>query len=229
MNKKIVTLLIISLVLPGAFLANAQKDSAKTVDKKEMKTLINTNLKLKSWGISVSPYAQFGQPGRQTGLSALFHLNNTWAIGVTGMSSVRKGDRYNFDATPEQRFGGLHIEYTPKSNSLLHVSFPLIVGMVAQEKPMDWTTYDPLLQPIPQTGGTPYPTHLDRMAGRWDNLDKSFGIQPGVNLEVNLFKYAKIFGGVNYRFAFGRNSNADIQGVSGQFGFKFGVFNKKVK
>lgn len=229
-NKKVVTLVMFSMLFTFVYSGNAQKsDSTISGEKKEMKTLINANLGLKSWGLSLSPYAQFGQPGRQTGISALFHINNTWAIGATGMSSMHNRDRNMMDPKPDQRFGGLHLEYTPKANSLVHLSFPLIIGMVAQERPLDLTTANPLQQTYPQPTGLPYPNRTDRDGARWDNLDKSFGIQPGINLEVNLFKYAKLFGGVNYRFAFGKNSNSDIQGVSGQFGFKFGVFNTRLK
>lgn len=224
-NQKVVTYVMFSMLFTFVYSVNAQKaDSAKSG---EMKTLINANLGLKSWGVSLSPFTQFGQPGRQTGLSALFHVNNTWAIGITGMGSMRMRDRYMYDEKPEQRFGGLHLEYTPKANALIHVSFPLVVGVISQEK------WEPIFLPLPVNdplqSGWPEPISHDHLGRRNENFDKSIGIQPGINLEVNLFKYAKLFGGVNYRFAFGKNSNSDIQGVSGQFGFKFGVFNTRLK
>jgi hypothetical protein len=57
----------------------------------------------------------------------------------------------------------------------------------------------------------------------------AFGIQPGVSLELNVFKYAKLFGAVNYRFAAGQNSTADMKGVSGQIGLKLGLFDRPFK
>lgn len=222
--KSIALCIGLSSISATTLFANpALSDSVKVKPKKEMKTLINTDFHLKSWGISVAPFAQFGQMGNQTGMTALFHINNQWGIGISGMSTVRKRDNLVPSDQLHQRFGGLHLEYTPKANALVHVSFPLTVGMIAQEK-NDIILYTSAPQP------------LDPMANRSqfdrDGLniyDHSLGIQPGINLEVNLFKYAKLFGGVNYRFAFGRNSNESVQGVSGQFGFKFGVFNKSIK
>jgi hypothetical protein len=204
-------------------------DSSKTTNKKEMKTLINTNFKLKSWGISLAPVMQFGQMGKQSGLTAFVHLNQNWAIGMTMMSSLRKRDDMGLSENLQQKFGGLHLEYTPKPNALVHVSFPLTIGMIAQEKyqsPILYVT-DPLNNSTPQRGSFDHNRVGDR---DWlDGFDKSFGIQPGINVEVNLFKYAKVFGGVNYRFAMGKFANENIQGIGGQFGFRFGVFNKAIK
>ena len=63
-------------------------------------------------------------------------------------------------------------------------------------------------------------------------------IQPGINLEANLVKYVKIFGGVNYRFTSkivnSRNGNAtvndtitakQVSGITATIGLKFGLFD----
>ncbi len=227
MNNKTFALIfcLSGLMTLNSFASTSASDSTKTPEKKEMKTLLGSNFKIKSWGFSVTPYAQFGQAGKQNGLSALFHLNNNWGIGMSMMGTIRRNDAMSGPDGTRQHFGGLHIEYIPKSNALLHVTFPLIVGMVAQEKDMTLAIPYPT---DPLNSNTPYPSRMDRDR-RFDNFDKSFGIQPGINLELNLFKYAKLFGGVNYRFAFGQYANENIQGLNGQFGFKFGVFNKKYK
>jgi len=227
MNIKPIALFIClsSISTNALFASSGFSDSTRTQPKKEMKTLINTNFHLKSWGISVSPIAQFGQMGNQSGIAALFHINNQWGIGMSAMSSVRKGRDFSGINQPNQRFGGLHLEYTPKANALVHVSFPLTIGMIAQEKEPLYLV-DPLpIDPLANPG----PNRSQYNRDWFENYDKSFGIQPGINVEVNLFKYAKLFGGVNYRFAFGRNATENIQGIGGQFGFKFGVFNKAIK
>ena len=74
--------------------------------------------------------------------------------------------------------------------------------------------------------------------GREFNGNEFFVIQPGINLEANLVKYVKIFGGVNYRFTSkivnSRNGNAtvndtitakQVSGITATIGLKFGLFD----
>jgi hypothetical protein len=81
--------------------------------------------------------------------------------------------------------------------------------------------------------GAPFPKYMDRDFDddhRMFNRGKAaFGIQPGVSLELNVFKYAKLFGAVNYRFVAGKNSQEDMNGVSGQIGLKLGIFDRPFK
>ena len=44
-----------------------------------------------------------------------------------------------------------------------------------------------------------------------------------------MFKYAKLFGAVNYRFVAGKNSQEDMNGDSGQIGLKLGIFDRPFK
>lgn len=208
-----------SLAIPTLSAQQSSKsDTIKVSKSKEMKTLVNTHFNIKQWGVSIAPVAQFGQMGNQNGMIAQFHINNTWGIGMQMMGSYRRRDHLMNTEDRRQQFGGLFLEYTPKANSVLHVSFPLTVGVIRQEQlPIG---SDPLNYQYAHTHDN------DHDHDRYNN---SFGLQPGINLELNLFKYAKLFGGVNYRFAFGKHANEDIQGVSGQFGFKFGLFNKSIK
>jgi hypothetical protein len=55
------------------------------------------------------------------------------------------------------------------------------------------------------------------------------GVQPGINVEVNLFKYVKVFGGANYRFAFGEEKTEGMSKAGGTIGVKVGVFDRKVR
>jgi hypothetical protein len=54
-------------------------------------------------------------------------------------------------------------------------------------------------------------------------------VQPGINLEVNLFKYVKVFGGANYRFAFGEEKTDEMAKAAGTIGVKVGVFDYRKK
>ena len=54
---------------------------------------------------------------------------------------------------------------------------------------------------------------------------KSLGIQPGVQLELNVLKQVRLFGAANYRFAFGENRTPEMQGFVGSVGLKVGLFD----
>ena len=201
----------------------------KKTESQKMKTLFSDSktFQLKSWGLSMSPLVQFGQIGQQRGFNFAFHANNKWAIGIAHIRSI--GDRHDMmNSTgvfekPETAFTALSLEYTAKSNSILHVSFPFMIGSIVSRDPnmmliqpaYSQNIYDPRMD-----------NHLDNHADF--RGPKSLGIQAGVNLELNVFKYVKLFSGVNYRFAAGKNSTQEMEGISGTVGLKLGLFDQKI-
>jgi hypothetical protein len=209
----------------GLFVANAQaQDIAIKSDSsshQQAKTLFSSLQKnpIKSYGLSVSPIVQFGQLGTQSGMSAALHLNNSWEIGVIALRSMRDEESNN---TP-QAFHAFTVAYTPKANSLIHVSFPLAIGAISEQQIR-------LSDPNPMG---PNPMHMRRDFRDRDGFQmgfrgpKALGIQPGVQLELNVWKHVRLFTAANYRIALGENSTTDMQGFSGQVGLKFGVFDRK--
>lgn len=205
------------------------KDSSHShkMETEKMKTLFSDskNFKLKSWGLSMSPLVQFGQLGKQRGFNFAFHANNKWAVGIAHIRSTGNGHEQmnyaGFTDKPETAFTALSLEYTVQSNSILHVSFPLMIGSIVTRD------RDFLIQPA-------YKNQYDpQMDYRWEHYNhyegsKSLGIQAGINLELNVFKYVKLFTGVNYRFAAGKNSTSDMEGISGTVGLKLGLFDQKM-
>jgi hypothetical protein len=55
------------------------------------------------------------------------------------------------------------------------------------------------------------------------------GIQPGVQLELNVLKHLRVFTGANYRFAVGENSTDAMRGFVGTVGLKVGLFDRSLK
>lgn len=207
-------------------LDTVKKDRPKT----ELETLFSMKKGsgLKSWGFTAGPVLQFGQLGAQHGFNFAVHVNNQWSFGAGALGNMRSGDDRNRPTSlkPRQTFSGFQIEYTPKPNALIHVSFPLMIGAIRFEGPNNNYDSNFLM-------GAPAPINWDRDLDddhrKFNRGKAAFGIQPGVSLELNVFKYAKLFGAVNYRFAAGKNSQADMNGVSGQIGFKLGVFDRPFK
>ena len=209
--------------------AQAQEIAIKSDSSshQQAKTLFSSLQKnpIKSYGLSVSPIVQFGQLGTQSGMSAALHLNNSWEIGVIALRSMRDEESNN---TP-QAFHAFTVAYTPKANSLIHVSFPLAIGAISEQQ---------IRLSDPNAITDPNPIRHKSMHMRRDFRDrdgfqmgfrgpKALGIQPGVQLELNVWKHVRLFTAANYRFALGENSTTDMQGFSGQVGLKLGVFDRK--
>ncbi len=208
-------------------LDTVKKDQPKT----ELKTLFSMKKGsgLKSWGFTAGPVLQFGQLGAQQGFNFALHVNNQWSFGAVALGNMRGGgDNRNMPTSSKlrQSFSGIQVEYTPKPNALIHISFPLMIGAIRSENPNNIFNSQIIM-------GAPFPKYMDRDFDddhRMFNRGKAaFGIQPGVSLELNVFKYAKLFGAVNYRFVAGKNSTEDMNGVSGQLGLKLGVFDRPFK
>ena len=185
-----------------------------------MKTLFKPH-KLKSFGLSLQSQVLFGKGGPEHGMGLQMHLNNKLSLGIASFNSMdRRDDRNGMAPEPRQRFNALTIEVTPMANKLFHLSFPLAIGRIQQENPMIYNyTSSMMPQPGPGYGGN---------WGRNDpfrNGPRALGVQPGINLEVNLFKYIKVFGGANYRFAFGEEKTRDMSRATGTIGVKVGVFD----
>jgi hypothetical protein len=204
------------------------KDSlpSKIAEPQQMKTLFSDSkiVHLKSWGLSMSPFVQFGQIGQQRGFNFAFHANNKWSIGIAHIQSINTHQNPNAKGEldkPATAFTALSLEYTVKSNSIWHVSFPFMIGsVVAREQNImipayKLSQYNPIMHKHMQ--------NQNDFRG-----PKSFGFQAGINLELNVYKYVKLFTGVNYRFVAGENSTREMDGLSGTVGLKLGLFDQKI-
>jgi hypothetical protein len=186
-----------------------------------MRTLFKPQ-KLKSFGLSLQSQVLFGKGGPERGMGVQVHLNNKLSLGIASFNSIdRRDDRNGMTPEPRQRFNAITLEATPMANKVFHLSFPLAIGRIQEEAPM--INY-------PAYPGTIYQPNPYRQADdRFMNGPRALGIQPGINLEVNLFKYVKVFGGANYRFAFGEEKTRDMSRATGTIGVKVGVFDYRKK
>lgn len=107
-------------------------------------------------------------------------------------------------------FGGLVIEPVLFSKKLVHVTFPVLLGIggtsLTRESIYDESTYN----------------------DQWLNPEMYFVARPGVNIEINLLRILRLDMGVNYRFTSGyqmENSTPSmLNGWSGNIGLKIGWF-----
>lgn len=204
MNLKSVLMCVLGLV------------SISAVAQTEMQTLLGKSKnKIQSLGFYVAPEIAFGQIGGIfapiVGNSLMLTVNRKFAFGASLSSSVRDNSSTNMSG----HFGGLKMEYSPKPEALVHVSFPLLIGAGSTYTRGITAMYD-------RHGRDNHRFDFDR--------NESFVLQPGVNVETNVFKYAKVFLGANYRLSANKSGyDADLSGFSSSLGLKFGVFDYRLK
>ena len=187
----------------------------------QMKTLFKPQ-KLKSFGISFQSQMLFGKGGPERGVGLQVHLNNKLSLGIASFNSMPRRNDRNGMMTPDDRqsFNALTIEATPMANKVFHLSFPLSIGRIQED--FSANMYP---QPLYSSYKMPNPKWRDR----FEHGQKALGVQPGINLEVNVFKYVKLFGGANYRFAFGEEKTPGMSRAAGTLGVKVGVFDYRKK
>ena len=208
--------------------ASTQLNAQQTVlikqdSTKKIQTLFQG--KINSFGLSVSPTFQFGPMGPQAGMALALHLNNKWEIGGSFTRTMRSHQEDYVIGQIDQQFHALSIAYTAKANRLVHLSFPLLIGAIQFRENTPLLIADPYTQTNPIMGGHGGFRENGMM---WDG-PKALGIQPGVQLELNVLKHLRVFTGANYRFALGENSTAAMQGFVGTLGLKVGLFDHSIR
>lgn len=199
---------------------------SKGVSQDTTHTLIKL-IKPQTIGLYIAPEFSYGQlRGDMTsfgGSSAMFVLNKKWAIGMTAQRSLDN----NFvpsavsPLTVRSTVMGGKIEYTPKPDALVHVSFPLMVGMGQAS--------------ADSVNAKNYLHGRGDYTNRYNNNGNRFVVvQPGINLEMNLLRYAKLYVGANYRLSFLNDNQTallpanTLQGFSINAGLKMGLFDYKL-
>jgi len=167
-------------------------------------------------GFYLSPGLQAGPvAGETAGFASL-------KGGVTFAQQFTVGGMYSFsfnEFTPsvetdqdiymDVQLGGLLLEYTLSPSKLFHFTFPLAVG--AGEVQMDWKESSP--------------NYNSDMLSE----DNFLFVEPGAMLEVNVARYVRLNAGLTYRLVPGgvdyrTYDAADLSGLTGLFGLKFGIF-----
>ncbi len=178
------------------------------VDENKMQTLFsgvnkNGQKTVKYIGLSFGSNAQYsmlaGQFTPMAGASWLLHINKKWGIGAAAYGTANN----SFAPTAinaakllslRNGYGGLLLEYTPKPNAAVHVSFPLLIGG-------GMASVDSVSNSGRRNGLGSRNDRNDRneMNRRNGNNVSFVVIQPGINIEANVLRYARVFVGASYR------------------------------
>ena len=175
------------------------------------------------------------------GYSAMLQFN-ALSLGYSFFKSLENPNApvYNTTFMPLQlRGGAFKCEYAIKPNSTWHINIPLLLGR-------SWAYSGYEVMPLAKNAMEP----IDSMAqlpyyGQPYGYAKSrFAfIQPGIELEANLFKMIKAYVGAHYRFSVPMNAYREpwssfaplqvppklVSGLVLNVGIKVGFFNKSLK
>ena len=225
MNKKMI--LMVAMVL-GSFLSQAQsKDSTE-----RMNTIFSGKTgKMKFpkyvgvYGSSEAAYSQLnGQSVFMTGGQVGLLMNKKWGIALAGYTSM--GNRIEASNAKGQylsaSYGGVRFEYTPIPNAAVHLSFPLLLGggMMNLDS----------LNGRDGFGRKGRNDSNNRMGNR-NQGNSYFVVQPGIQVEANLFRFVKLYAGASYRLGIQAEQNnalissTALNGIMVNAGVKVGIFD----
>lgn len=185
----------------------------------EIQTLFSNHNNIGYYGSFSVGYSEIdGLEALVTGGRAALIFNHKMALGLAGYGFFNNLDDYNhlYDGKASYyltgAYGGVLIEPIIGGLKLVHVTFPLLIGVggVAARKHYILENGE-----IPYT--IDYPEH-----------DVFFVIKPAVELEVNIIRFFRIAATLSYRIAphFDLVSvdNDALEGLQFSFNFKFGKF-----
>ncbi len=223
------TLALCLLLAVIPMFAQDQKQETKAIPSpEEMNTLLKAP-KLGSLGVYLVPEYQYGNMAGQFtsmgGVSLMVLFNQKLGVGFTAYGN--SGNYVPKDLNlPEglglrSHFSGARIEYTLNPNKKIHFSFPMLIGR-------GQASIDSLSKGHRYGYGSSYHNqpHSDEIS--------YLVIQPGVNLEFNVFRFMKVFGGASYRIVTNSHTHSsttnmveppmlgDMQGLSLNAGIKLG-------
>jgi hypothetical protein len=164
--------------------------------------------KIQKIGVFGGPSMKIGQINRTVGLfmggEGGVILNNQLIIGGGGYSLITNVDASSyFEPKLELNmdYGGVIFGYIDRSNQAIHYSIHTLIG----GGEISWSNQNSWLG----------------FKGSNDNEDKFskdsyFVIEPGVNIEMRLYKNVEMDFGLNYLFAFDVNSQITLNSDNGQ-------------
>jgi hypothetical protein len=211
--------------------------------KHEVQTLLGG--KIKTIGIAFTSEGQYtslnGGFKPSMGGSGMLVFNNKLGIGL-GAYGIEDQNSTIGAIRTQAAYGGLQLEYTMNPSKVFHVSFPLLIGAGMASTDTVGTSNRGFGGGRGK-GGRGGKGGFGNQEGDFEGNYGGFGgmknqntfgiIQPGVRFEVNLFKFARLYAGANYRIALNSTSstltNSKLSGLGIQAGIKVGLFDYRLK
>jgi hypothetical protein len=208
--------------LVAVIAVNAQTETGKP--NEEINTVFGKGGKTKiGWFIGIDPgYTQFDKRDVWLGgMSVGMVIDHNFTVGLTGRGWCNRDGMYYPNVTDtagaylEGGYGGLLLEYTLFPKSIIHVTFPVVIGAGGATYTTD-TEYK-------EWNGHDWDTHYKTLCS-----DAFFVIEPGVRAELNVFKFMRLNAGISYRYVGDLqmvNTPSDLMNnFTATVGLKFGKF-----
>lgn len=216
-------LILLAVGLLTATVMMAQTDAQKSGDD-EFQTLFKGKKPVKiGWFVAGEPgYTQFdGKSAWLGGLSGGMVINHQFSVGLSGRIWYDPNDYKEFSDTSLAYFvggyGGVLLEYTLFPKSVVHLTFPVMIGGGGAAYIEDWD-YEKWDQ---NNGNSNHDLKV------FDN-DFFFVVEPGVRAEVSLLPFMRLNAGVSYRFTSGfemlKTPSDKLNSFNVNVGVKFGKF-----
>lgn len=223
--KKIILLSFCSLLLSVQDIS-AQEES----DGEEFETIFPKGLESGGYGAFEMKYGHmWGSPGMFLGGRGGWIINHVFVIGGGGCGFVnnRLHEVSFYDETRQSMidttvrlmsgYGGLHLEAILWPRKAVHISVPVLIGAGGASLHMA----DDLTEETSREG-----SNYEYM--KMIEQSPYFIIEPGLNIELNLFSFMRIAVGGTYRFVSGLDmenlGSPNLSGPTANLMFKFGSF-----
>lgn len=216
--KKIFTIVLVALFVQVGFAQEEGKEKEKVKKGEDINTLF-TKDNLKITGGYISPEIKVGNVyedmsifiGGKMGFT--FNRKFTLGLAVYGLANNSNFMDSRYSTTEPLRigmvYGGLAMEYTLFSNKVVHFTIPVVVGAA---------------------GVYVYEDNDNFFENDYNEIENSaaFVVEPGVNVEVNIFKFMRLDLGVGYRYVAETDLyylvDKDLTDLTFNASFKFGFF-----
>lgn len=216
--KKIFTILLLALFAQISF-AQEETQEEKKNNRDDINTIFSKE-NLKVTGGYISPEIKVGNVHEDVSLFVGGRLgmilNDHFTLGIAGYGLANNSNFKDVDPlslNPDLRinmgYGGLLMEYTFFGNKKIHFSIPVVVGAA---------------------GIYIYEDDNNYFYNNYNDIENSaaFVVEPGVNIEFNLFKFLRLDLGASYRLVTQTSldylSDDDLSDLSINATFKFGFF-----
>ncbi|HRE66365.1 MAG TPA: hypothetical protein PLM56_04910 [Cyclobacteriaceae bacterium] len=206
--------LIVVILIFTASLANAQ----------EIQTLFGKGNSTSGYGALSNKFTTIN--GTYANLSEVYggvFINRRWMVGMgfaASTNDIRVPQQHSVNPlipmTYQYGQGGLMLERVIKSNRSIHLVVNLFsgVGFTAQYNRPEWGDWDD------------FDTYTTTHDENW-----FYVLEPGAQLEMNLFRWLRLSPGISYRNTYGSEgrglSDNDLSNWSYNITLKFGGFGKR--
>jgi hypothetical protein len=173
-------------------------------------------------GVGVKAGDINGQAGLLVGgeLCGVFSHRMNIGLAGYGLATEVHGDTRDPDGELwklDMGYGGILLEPVIAHKSIVHLTVPVLLGVGGAGLRDDH--YRPVRQGTDQD--------MDEFDS-WEETDVFLVAEPGLNVELNLFKYARLDLGATYRYIYDNNlqglSDKELSGFTGSVTLKLGWF-----